>query len=288
MPNHLIPFLIESRGVRGFAVEISDGISGMLGWRGYSSDVAKLLGQAIAATPLLAADLRNEGRFNVQFQGKGALKLLVTQVDHQLNLRGMAKSAADAGGDFATLMGDGLLACLLEPKAGAEQYQAVVDIRGDTLAGALEGYFERSAQLPTLLRLAASPEKFAGLMLQRQPEGIGLDADNWDHVRALFATVAEPELLEVDSITLLRRLFADEQCRVFDARPVQLACRCTHAGISAMLLALGEDELRSVLAERGEVEVTCEFCGRVYSYTDLDVHQLFGAAASVGRGETRQ
>jgi len=109
--------------------------------------------------------------FNVQFQGKGALKLLVTQIDHRLNLRGMAKSAVDASGDFAKLMGDGLLACLLEPKAGAEQYQAVVDIHGDTLAGALEGYFERSAQLPTLLRLAASPEKFAGLMLQRQPKG---------------------------------------------------------------------------------------------------------------------
>ena len=286
--NRLVPFLIENRGVRGFAVEISDGISGMLGWRGYSPDVAKLLGQAIAATPLLAADLRNEGRFNVQFQGKGALKLLVTQIDHLLNLRGMAKSAADAGGDFATLMGDGLLACLLEPRAGAEQYQAVVDIRGDTLAGALEGYFERSAQLPTLLRLAAGPEKFAGLMLQRQPEGIGLDADNWDHVRALFATVTESELLDADSMTLLRRLFADEQCRVFAARPVQLACRCTHAGISAMLLALGEDELKSVLAERGQVEVTCEFCGRIYSYADIEVRSLFAAAQAGPQGNAVQ
>jgi molecular chaperone Hsp33 len=288
MSDVLIPFVLESRGVRGFVVEIEAGIPEMMIWRGYPPDVARLLGQAIAATPLLAADLRDEGRFNLQFQGKGPLKLLVTQVDHQFNLRGMAKSAADARGDFRALMADGLLACLLEPRAGTEQYQAVVDISGDSLAAALESYFERSAQLPTRIHLAATPEKFAGLLVQRKPEGAGLDEDNWTHVQALLATLGEPEMIEADPITLLRRLFAEEDCRVFTERPVRLACRCTHAGISAMLLALGEEELKSVLAEQGEVEVTCEFCGREYRYSEVEVRQLFGAAEHSGQGATRQ
>jgi molecular chaperone Hsp33 len=290
LTDQLLPFLLEARGVRGFAVEIHSGLRAMLGSREYSPDVMHLLGQAIAATPLLAADLRDEGRFNLQFQGHGPLKLLVAQIDQQLNLRGMAKADADAEGSFAELMRDGLLACILDPRAGAEKYQAVVDIRGATLAEALEGYFERSAQLPALIRLAAGPDRLAGLFLQRLPEGLGQVEENWAHVKALFATLAEEELLAVDAITLLSRLFAEDDCRVFEARPVKLACRCEHASISAMLLALGEEELEPVLKDHGKVEVTCEFCGRVYAYTDLEVRQLFEAAKATAADEeqTRQ
>jgi molecular chaperone Hsp33 len=286
--DYLIPFLIENRGVRGFAVEIESGIGDMLGWRHYSSAVTQLLGQALAATPLLAADLRDEGRFNVQFKGLGGLQMLVTQIDDQLKLRGMAKSAPDASGDFQELMHGGMLACLLEPRAGAERYQAIVDIRGASLAEALESYFAQSAQLPTRIRLAAGPRKFSGLLVQRQPEGIGLQGDNWDHVQALFATLGERELLDVDSLTVLQRLFPAEDVRVFAARPVKLSCRCDHAGISAMLLALGENELKEPLESEGQVDVTCEFCGRVYHFGAAEIHNLFSAANIIGAsGQTR-
>jgi molecular chaperone Hsp33 len=287
MSDHLTPFLIENRGVRGFAVEIEGGISDMLGWRKYSADVASLLGQALVATPLLAADLRDEGRFNMQFKGHGALQLLVTQVDDQLKLRGMAKATPEAAGNFEGLMRGGQLACLLEPRAGAERYQAIVEIHGGSLAEALEGYFAQSAQLPTRIRLASSPKKFSGLLIQRQPEGIGLQSGNWDHVQALFATLDEAELLEADSITILRRLFAEDDVRVFTSRPVQLACRCDHAGISAMLLALGEEELREVIRERGQIDVTCEFCGRHYGFGAAELNNLFSAANIAPSGQTR-
>ncbi len=287
MSDLLTPFLIESRGVRGFAVEIQGGIAEMLGWRHYSADVAQLLGQALAATPLLAADLRDEGRFNVQFKGSGKLQMLVTQIDDQLKLRGMAKSSPDASGDFRTLMWGGLLACLLEPRAGAEQYRAIVEISGHSLSEALEAYFAQSAQLPTRIRLAAGPHKFSGVLVQRQAEGIGLLDDNWDHVQALFGTLTPDELLATDSITLLERLFHEEQVRVFSPRPVRLACRCDHAGISAMLLALGEEEMRQTVAEQGQVDVTCEFCGRNYHFDAIEINSLFTAAKAEESGQTR-
>ena len=99
-------------------------------------------------------------------------------------------------------------------------------------------------------------------------------------MKALFGTLGEAELLATDSTTLLQRLFAEEEVRLFEPRPVTLACHCSHAGISAMLLGLGEEELAPVLKERGHVEVTCEFCGRNYRYADIEVRQLFAGAAA--------
>lgn len=286
--NQLTEFLFPDRGVRGALVEIDQGIDALLGWRDYGADVLHLLGEALAATPLLASHLKLDGRINLQFQNGQALKLLVTQIDGELQLRGMAQADAGAAGDFQALMQGGLLALLLEPGRGTS-YQGVVEIRGATLAEALEGYFAQSEQLDTLMRLAARPDRFCGLMLQRLPARTqAADDENWSHLRILGGTVTGAELLAVEGATLLRRLFMDEHIRVTPPRPVQLACRCSHAGISAMLLSLGEAEIAPLLAEQGKVEVTCEFCGRVYTYTPAEAHALFAAARTHPEHPTRQ
>lgn len=286
--DSLTEFVIPERGVRGAVVEIDSGIDAMLGARHYPDDVRRLLGEAIAAGPLLMSHSKLAGRINLQFQGKGALSLLVTQIDHHLKVRGMAKSAADATGDFQALMGGGLLALMLEPEKGARNYQAMVEIRGGTLAAALEGYFAQSEQLATRVCLATSPRRLCGLLLQRLPARSGHDDDaHWEHVSALFGTLQPEELAATEGLVLLRRLFPEEGLRVTEPRPVTLACSCSRDSISTLLLSLGQAELAPVLAERGKVEVTCEFCGRVYTYAPVDVAALFAAVNQVPGSTTR-
>ncbi|MGH8461563.1 MAG: Hsp33 family molecular chaperone HslO [Stenotrophobium sp.] len=288
--NPLIPFVLGQRGVRGYIVRLTSELETMFGWREYPPMVATLLGQALAAMPLLAADLSQDAYMNLQFQGKGALKLLVAQIDQHLELRGMAKFAPDAAGDFSELMAGGLLACLLEPRHGATRYQAVVEAAGDSLADSLEAYFRQSEQLPTLIRLASGSDTLAGILLQRLPEGAGQDDVNWQHVQTLFATLGEDELLATEPLTLLARVFAEDEVRVFDAREVLLRCRCDRVSISTMLLSLGEAELSDALREQGgKVEVTCEFCGKHYTYAELEMRELFDGARLDNPGHhTRQ
>ena len=42
---------------------------------------------------------------------------------------------------------------------------------------------------------------------------------------------------------------------------------------------LGADELNSLLAEQGHVELNCEFCNRAFRYHDSDVQAILGGAA---------
>lgn len=286
--NHLTAFLLPDRGVRGFAVELQDGLETLFGWRDYPPDVARELGLALAATPLLAADMTREGRFNLQFQGKGPLKLLVTQIDQDLSLRGMAKYAPEAEGDFQGLMRGGLLAVMMEPRHGDQRYQAMVEVLGEGLSESLQIYFGRSEQIQTQVRLAAQPGKLAGILVQRLPEAEGHQDDDWEHVYTLFRTVTPDDLLRWSTAELLQRVFAEDEVRVFEPRPVTLACRCSHAQISAMLLGLGRAEVDSVLKEQGQLGVTCEFCGREYRYTPAEAHALFDADLAAGTGQTRQ
>jgi molecular chaperone Hsp33 len=44
-----------------------------------------------------------------------------------------------------------------------------------------------------------------------------------------------------------------------------------------MLRGLGREEADSIIAERGEIEVACDFCGQQYRFDAVDAAQLFTA-----------
>lgn len=298
MTDAVTPFLFEHRNVRGAWVEIRGGVGDMLGHREYAPDVRKLVGESCAAVALLAAQTAFEGQLSLQFQrGNGPVKLLVAQADAALNIRAMAKAAPDAAGPLDRLMSGGILGLLIEGARGGQSYQAMVEVKGPSLAVALEGYFFQSEQLPTRLCFAGAGERLVGLLIQRMPardpgrmnSGAGSHEDDahWDHLQALFATLAPDELAAAEPRELMLKLFAGEEVRVFRSKPVSLVCRCSHPSISAMLVSLGRQELETLVEERGQVEVTCEFCGKVYRYTPGEMRDLFTAAEARAEAATK-
>ena len=289
MPDAVTPFLFERRNVRGAWVEIETGVADMLGHRNYSPDVRRLVGESCVAISLLAAQTAFKGRLSLQFQhGRGALKLLVAQSDPGLNIRGMAKAEAEAAGTLDQLMNGGVLGLVVEAGRGGQNYQALVDARGETLAMALERYFSQSEQLPTRLCFAGEADRLRGLLIQRLPARGGDDDEaHWQHLSTLFATLSPAELAGTPTRDLMLKLFPGEDIRVFRPKPVALVCRCSHASISAMLVSLGRKELESLVQERGEVEVTCEFCGKAYRYSATEMQQLFTAREARAGASTR-
>ena len=96
-----------------------------------------------------------------------------------------------------------------------------------------------------------------------------------------------PELLKLPAKTLLHRLYHQEDIRLFDPRPVSFRCSCSNERVVAMLRMLGYAEVKSILEERDEVEVTCDFCNRAYRYDSVDAEQLFAATHTAQASTTR-
>ncbi len=284
--NWLTPFQFDDHIAHGAFVEITQGVAEMLDRRDYGHAVRALVGQAMAAMPLLATHVRFEGRINLQFQGEGAIKLLVAQVtqagDAPLQVRGMAKAPAQVLGSYVELLGGGVLALLLEPASETQPArQAMVPIDGNSLGESLEGYFAQSEQLPTLIRLAASHDKLCGFLLQRLPlEHTKATEAQWEHLAILARTLQADELLATPPEILLRHLFADEDYAIHPPRAVDVACRCSRASISLLLISLGREEVEAIVADQGRVAVTCEFCGNEYVYSKSDAATLFAAEGS--------
>jgi molecular chaperone Hsp33 len=177
----------------------------------------------------------------------------------------------------------------LESEDGAQRYQGIVPITGERLADSLQGYFENSEQLPTRLWLHADEHGAAGMLLQRLPAPPSAEIeDAWRRVQLIGETLTSAELKSLADTEILHRLFNEDDVRLYEPAPVFFRCRCSRERVSGMLQGLGAAETRSILAERGTVEVRCDFCNRAYVFDAVDVEQLFKstAAAAPAAGDT--
>jgi len=311
--SELHKFIFDGLPVRGMLVRLDDAWREILQRReaagGYPPEVMQLLGEMTAAAALMQSNIKFNGALVLQIFGDGPLKLAVAEVQPDLSLRATATLAAagpegvQAGASLSELVNQnnlGRCAITLDPKdrlPGQQPYQGVVPLFGDQheklekISEVLEHYMLQSEQLDTRLVLAANGEVAAGLLIQRLPvkgqgnlEGqldqqanedeIGLN-EHYNRIAILASTLKTEELLTLDVDTILRRLFWEESITRFEPLTPSFACSCSRERVGNMLRGLGVAEVESILAERADVEVACEFCGKQYSFDPVDAAQLF-------------
>lgn len=277
-------FLIDNSNVRGEVVHLSESWQEMLRRADYPHSVRKLLGEACAATALLAETIKFDGALTLQARGTGPVELLVVQVTSDNTLRGMAKYKDDVQGEtLQELLGDGQMAITIEMGEHMQDYQGIVPLQGERLQDAIGAYFEQSEQLPTHIWLAADERGAAGLLVQKLPQAEKdeeLDDELWTRVNQFAATVKPEELLELNADTLLYRLFNEEEVRVFDPVELSFACSCSRERTANAIKSLGQAEAEQIIHEEGKINIQCQFCQASYDFDDIDVKSLFEASAS--------
>ncbi len=267
-------FVFEHAPVRGEIVHLDASFRAILERRVYPEPVRTILGEFMAAAALLAATLKFEGRLILQIQGGGPLTLLVVECTSDHTLRAVAHWQGEVGPSLEQSVGDGRLVITVEPRKGEERYQGIVNLAGATVAEAVERYYAQSEQVETRVWLACDDTRAAGLLLQRLP-GASEDADLWPRAIELTSTLTHSELLTLPPAEVLRRLYHEEDIRLFSPAVLSFRCSCSRERVEAVLHMLGREDINNLLAEQGSVSVDCEFCGKHYAFDAVDVEQVF-------------
>ncbi len=305
----VVPFLVEPLSTRGRVVRLGAAIDAILKRHAYPAPIARIVGEAAALTVLLGTALKTEGSFQLQTKTDGVLNMLIVDFDAPSNLRALARfdagklSRATAAARSGDLLGAGHLAFTIDPGGDLSRYQGVIGLDGQGLEEAAHQYFQRSEQIPTLVRLAVGEVltptgahwRAGGLMAQFLPESIerrrqaDLDPgdappgaardvvtedDHWTEAKALAATTEDHELIDptLSSERLLYRLFHERGVRVFEPGTLRDACRCSTERIDAMLHSFSAAERADMVGDDGMIGVTCEFCStkRVFDPADYE------------------
>lgn len=281
-------FLFENSHVRGEFVHLRASYQAVGQRHAYPAPVLSQLGEALAASALLAATIKFGGSLILQAQGNGPLNMLVAQCTDQHHVRGLARWQHEVPqGNLNAVFGDGHLAITINTHRRDDRYQGIVGLDGERLADAIERYFAQSEQLETRLWLAADAEQAVGMLLQHVPGQHDPDPDLWQRIEMLGATLSRAELLTLPRREILHRLFHEEDVRLFDATPVSFRCGCSRDKIIDVLRALGPVDIRQLLAEQGHVSVRCEFCNHEYRFDTVDIEHLFTQATATSTSPTR-
>jgi len=285
----LTPFVFENAAVRGAYVWMPLTAREVLACHPYPPAVARVLGELLTACALLASTIKFEGSLIAQLSGNGPVRLLVVECTHTLAMRAMAQwddrrmasLAADASlADLAGGAQHGRLVLTLDPKGAGTMYQGIVALESGSVAGVIEHYLATSEQLQSRMILATGGSAAAGLIVQRLPGATETDDETWARVEAIVGDLPAHALLDAASATdAIAAAFPEDDVRVFKPRDVAFSCSCSRERVTRALRIAGLAEVESIIAERGDVEMTCEFCNRRYVFSPAEARAAFAGQA---------
>lgn len=270
-------FLFEHASIRGEIAHVNATYQTIMQQHSYPPQVKNLLGQALVSCLLLAGSIKFKGEISLQFHGDKRLPLLLAQCDHDLQLRAFAKfQEGHDTVDYEQAFLQGKMVLLINQYNQTQVYQSVVPITSTSMSDNLMHYFAQSEQIASKVWLAVNDEMAAGMLLQLMPGQNTLQREQfWEYAVQIGQTISEDELLNLDNPTLLHRLYHETVLRLYNARPVHFKCRCSPEKMKQVLTVLGEDDVKQLLVEKGQVDVACDFCNKHYTFDAIDVTLLF-------------
>lgn len=294
----VIPYQLESAGLRGRFLRFGPLLSAVLARHRYPRPVAGLLAETMALTGLLGSAVKFEGVFTLQANGAGPVRICVADMTDRGEMRGYAQfdeaalaGLPAAGLSSSALLGHGHLALTAERGAGRDRYQGIVALEGTSLTECVHHYFRQSEQIDAAIKVAVANGGGEGdaawragaIMIQRVP-GEGRretlaaeeDEEDWREAVTLMASVGDDELTDprLAPDRLLYRLFHEPGVRMFRPRGLTAGCRCSRERVAGTLAALPRAEVLALM-EDGAVRVTCEFCGAAYAFDEAALEALY-------------
>lgn len=299
MDNLVAAFQVEGRAVRGRVLRMGETMDLILSSHDYPPAVARLLGEAIIIAALVGDALKFDGRLIVQANGNGPVSFVVAEYVAGEGVRAYAQmdrdavlAALEAAGEnipaIATLLGKGAFAMTIDYGPDKDQYQGVVPLEGQSLTECAENYFAQSEQTPTRMRIAVGESwdaegarqwRGGGAMLQAVAgdDTRGSSDEDWDHVRALFETVEDGELLDphLSAGGLLYRLFNEDGVRLMEPAQIERRCSCERERLLRIIASFPVDDQDHMLQD-GKVVMTCEYCNKAWAFEEDEVRAAAG------------
>lgn len=246
------------------------------------------MGRTLAAASMMGNALKDSGSsLTLQIKGEGPLGKILAVSDNQGNVRGTIDNPAvdiplrsDGKLDVGTAVGcDGMLTVIRDLNM-KEPYVGSVGLLGGEIAEDIAAYFVESEQIPTACGLGVLVDRdqsvmaAGGYLIQLLP-GAGEDVITMVE-GGIYAAGSVSELLKEDDDpeSLLRRVMSDFDLEILETTPIEYRCYCSRERMERALISLGEEELRQLIDEQGDAELTCRFCDNVQKFSREELESM--------------
>ena len=272
-------FSFDELDARGCYVNLRESIADIQATHHYPKPLAKLLNEFAASSVLLRDSVKLNGSLSIQYRAghhsDSPVGMIIADCSSQYGVRAVCEFDAECFPanidtiDLKSLSADATLTITISPDQG-DRYQGIVAIESASLTECLQDYFLRSEQLPSRFEIMATENHVVGMSVHAMPEQdseiVATLKDDWRRLNFLVDTLTEEELQNLDTQTLLTRLFHEEECRLHKPKNIQFACDCSRERSAGAIQSLGEQEIRALISEQELVTIDCNFCFQRYEF----------------------
>ncbi len=247
------------------------------------------LGRLLTGAAMMgAAGLKSEtDSLTLQIKGDGDMGMIVAVSDSAARVRGYvenpfterplnSKGKLDVGG----AVGRGYLS-VIRDLGMKEPYIGQVPLVTGEIAEDLTYYFAKSEQIPTCMALGVlvdtdnSALAAGGFMIQLMPEATEETAERIEKTAAELPPVTTMIKDGMSAEDMLFRV-TEGFSMLMDNNKItpEYKCTCSRERMERALISIGKKELRDMIDEQGEAELTCRFCDNKYKFSREELEEL--------------
>lgn len=267
-----------------------------------------LLGRTLTGAGLMGLMMREPGfKLTLQLKGEGPAQQVLCTASSDGAVKGYIANPkvelpakADGSPDVGGALGLGVLTCIRDTGL-KEPYVGRIDFVSGEVADDLTAYFFISEQQQTSVSLGVrladdgSVEAAGGMILQVLPDASeeAISAlEEWlpkmpkitelvcgaAGVGHLSGSETEEISAEAQAERLLKAAFSgmpeDFEVTALDMPDIGWECDCSEERLEQVVLSLGAKEIRNIIEEDGQAELTCQFCRRKYHFDKSHLERL--------------
>ena len=187
---------------------------------------------------------------------------------------------ADGHLDVGGAVGKGMLTVIRDLDL-KNSYHGQIALHSGEIADDLTHYFAESEQIPSSVGLGVlvdtdlSVKKAGGFLIQLMPFASEETIARLEKNLASIPYVTDMLEAGLTPKTMLEKaLEGFDDLRILEQTPVEFACNCSRDRVSRALALIGEEELVSMIRDAKPVELSCQFCGRKYTFSPAELEEI--------------
>ena len=250
------------------------------------------LGRTLMAASMMGDMLKEkDGSVTLQIKGGGPLGAITAVSDSRGNPRGYLQNGQvdiprkyQGKLDVGTAVGSSGSLTVMKDMGLKEPYIGSVQLVSGEIAEDITAYFVESEQVPTACALGVLVDKdqsvaaAGGYLVQLLPGADESVIQRLEESIARLGPVTDALHGGADAVQLLERVLEGQEPELLERRPVAYKCYCSRERVSRAIISMGKEEMQSLIEEQGGVELTCQFCDKVYRFTKEDLQELLEEA----------
>lgn len=286
MEDYMVKAITESKDIIAVACVTTNLVNDARGRHGTYPTATAALGRALTGAELMASLLDPDQRVALKFQGDGPLKKILVEADGTGAVRGYVGvpevNLPPKNGkiDVSGALGSNGYLTVSKDLRVKDVYTGVVRLHSGEIASDIAYYFSESEQIPSAVGLGVFVERdgevsaAGGFLVQSLPpsddERIDAIVSRIEHMDSVTAQLRDGRLPE----DILELILQGIPHYIIEKRQLAFRCSCSRERTEQAVIALGAEEIRNIISDRESVDISCQFCGAVHTFSREELKRL--------------